>query len=105
MPFRLLFSDADIPTPVFSYSLKLQLLNSLFWVSRDILMGGDEFALPKVTWQITRPTSWSVQMLVSSRAVIDDTVQRDEIYDINGIAARSLSLSLSLSLSHKHKNR
>ena len=23
----------------------LQLLNSLFWVSRDILMGGDEFAL------------------------------------------------------------
>ena len=57
----------------------LQLLNSLFWVSRDILMGGDEFALanesppirisrdtqykllnkefvsrlPKVTWQIT----------------------------------------------------
>ena len=25
----------------------LQLLNSLFWVSRHILMGGDEFALAK----------------------------------------------------------
>ena len=82
---------------------KLQLVNNLFWVSRDILMGGDEFALAnesppigiyKVNCSIRNltcikaseshmtnyysPTSWSVQMLVSSRAGIDDTVRRDE---------------------------
>ena len=27
----------------------LQLLNTLFWVSRDILVGGDEFALARIT--------------------------------------------------------
>ena len=35
---------------------KLQLLNSLFWVSRDILIGGDEFANESPPIKISRDT-------------------------------------------------